>query len=189
MGLLMRLYIYFLFGILFSTATFADVVYIHDQLRIGVRPEPDNAAAPLTVVVTGAKLEVLDSSSGYLKVRTEDGVEGWVKDIYTTKEAPAIVQLNELSQNSKGSSSRIAALEKKVSIMEGANKVLTAELENVKSEKEMAQMELLSMKGQRPGQHVFYWILAMLFTIIIGFLLGMFWYRYQAMKRLGGLKL
>jgi len=185
----MRLYIYFLFGILFSTATCADVVYIHDQLRVGVRPEPDNKAAPLTVVVTGAKLEVLDTASGYLKVRTAGGVEGWVKDIYTTQDVPAVVQLKELTQNSTGSNTKIATLKKKVSIIEGANRVLTEELENIKSEKSMIQMELVSLKGQRPGQNVFYWVLAILFTVILGFLLGMFWYRYQAMKRLGGLKL
>jgi len=185
----MRLYFYILFGILFTAPTFADVVYIHDQLRVGVRPEPDNKAAPLTVVVTGAKLEVLDTTSGYIKVRTEDNIEGWVKEIYTTKDVPAIVQLKELTQNSNGSNTKISALEKKISIIEGANRVLTEELEKSKSEKSMMQMELVSLKGQQPVQGVAYWLLAILIIVITSFLLGMFWYRHQAMKRLGGLKL
>ena len=44
----------------------AKTVYINDQLRVGIRPEPNNDSAPLVVVMTGDKLELLDSNSGYV---------------------------------------------------------------------------------------------------------------------------
>jgi hypothetical protein len=53
----------------------AEVVYINDVLRVGVRPEPNNSVSPINVVMTGMKLEVLDRSEGFIQIRTEQGVE------------------------------------------------------------------------------------------------------------------
>ena len=65
-----------------SLNVFAESVYVSDNLRVGVRPEPDNGYAPVGVVTTGMKLDVLERKEGYLKVRTDTDLVGWIKDIY-----------------------------------------------------------------------------------------------------------
>ncbi|MDH5408392.1 MAG: TIGR04211 family SH3 domain-containing protein [Gammaproteobacteria bacterium] len=167
----------------------ASEVYINDQLRVGVRPEPSNSEAPITVVTTGEKLEVLDSDSGYLMVRTSNGVEGWVKEIYTTKEIPAIIQLRELSKNTSGSSERLQKLEKQVAVMEKANQVLNEELEAVKKEKSRMQMELMSTQIGEAGKEWLFWVFGMIALGVIGFWLGKAWHQQYVAKRLSGLRI
>lgn len=53
--------------------------YVNDSLRIGVRAEPNTSVAPQNVVITGMQLEVLEREGSYIKIRSDDGVEGWIK--------------------------------------------------------------------------------------------------------------
>lgn len=174
------------------TSVQAETIYINDELRVGVRPEPDNDSAPLTVVSTGDKLELIDTTSGYVKVRTREGVEGWIKSIYTTQEMPAVLQLQELTRNAGGVSRKLKELNEQVSIMKNANHALTTELEQLKNEKEQMQIQLIGLKNGHPTGHWtawLYWIVGSLLFILLSFLCGMYWYRHQAMKRLGGLRI
>ena len=168
----------------------AKTLYINDQLRVGIRAEPNNDSAPLAVVTTGDKLEMLEKSAGYILVKTEQGVEGWIKDIYTTEEAPAIVRLKELSQVSGGTDIKLKELTKQISLMQSANEVLNNELEQAKDEKNKIQVQLLALKsGQVADGGWVYWLSAILIFTISSFVSGMYWYRKQAMKRLGGLRI
>lgn len=167
----------------------ANTVYINGHLRVGIRPEPNNDAAPLVVVATGDKLELLDSDSGYVMVRTKEGVEGWIKEMYTTADVPAIVQLKALSQATGGSVKKIRELAKQVSIMQSANEVLNSELEQSKDAKTKIQMQLLAIKSGKPSNSWVYWLSGMFIFVVISFISGMLWYRNQAMKRLGGLRI
>lgn len=167
----------------------AKTVYINDQLRVGIRPEPNNNAAPLVVVTTGDKLELLDSASGYAMVRTKEGVEGWIKEIYTTTKTPAIIQLQALNQRTGGSVKKIRELAKQVGMMQSANEVLSSELEHTKAEKSKIQMQLLASRSGQPSGGWIYWLISMFVFTVVSFFLGVFWYRNQAMKRLGGLRI
>jgi len=167
----------------------AKTVYINDQLRVGIRPDPNNDSAPLAVVSTGDKLELLDSDSGYALVKTKDGVEGWVKEIYTTTNVPAIVQLKDLSQSAGGTSKKIQELTKQVGLMESANQVLNENLEKIRAEKNRIEVQLLAARSGQPTGNWVYWLAALFGFAIVSFIFGMFWYRSQAMKRLGGLRI
>ena len=78
------------------TVNAAEYVYISDNLRVGVRTEPVSGVPPISVVFTGMRLKVHEREEGYVKITTDKGVTGWIKDIYVTKKAPAIIQLNTL---------------------------------------------------------------------------------------------
>lgn len=170
-------------------SSFAETRYVNDYLRVGLRPTPDNDSAPLAVVTTGEKLEILDKDASYVLVRTPSGVEGWIKSVYTTNEQPAIVRLKELNKASGGSSQKIIELQKQLNLMESANKILNTELEETKGEKSKIQMQLLASRGAEPSSLWIYWLAALLVFTITSFISGMYWYRSQAMKRLGGLKI
>lgn len=175
--------------IVVSFAAYAEDIYINDQLRVGVRPEPNNSEAPIVVVTTGDKMEVLDNVSGYLKVRTSEGVEGWIKKIYTTRDIPAIIRLQELTKNTSGSSQKLTTLQQQVTVMEKANTALNEQLEAVKEEKRRVQLELMSSQVSDVGQGWLYWLLGLLGVALLGFWSGKNWYQQQVMKRLGGLKI
>lgn len=164
-------------------------LYINDYLRVGIRPEPNSDTTPLAVVATGEQLELLDQDDGYVRVRTHMGVEGWIKKIYTTEDVPAIVQLKTLSKNSGGANQKIQELTKQIGVMRSANEVLNNKLVQAKDEKSRIQLELMSMQGGRSSYTWLYWLSALLIFTIISFVSGMFWYRSQAMKRLGGLRI
>lgn len=51
------------------TASAAEYVYISDNLRVGVRPEPVSSVPPISVVFTGMRLEVHERAEGYVKIR------------------------------------------------------------------------------------------------------------------------
>lgn len=176
-------------AVMSATPLYAEDVYINDQLRVGVRPEPSNSEAPITVVTTGEKLEVLDSDSGYLMVRTSQGVEGWVKEIYTTKDIPAIIQLQELSKNTSGSSEKLKKLQQQISVMEKANRVLNDELETIKAEKSRIQMELMSTRVGEAGKEWLFWVLGMVVLAVLGFWLGKTWHQQYVARRLSGLRI
>jgi len=179
-------------GMLFCVAGLvqAKTIYINDQLRVGLRPLPDNDSAPLTVAVTGDKLEFLESDSGYVKVRTEEGVEGWIKEIYTTTSVPAIVQLKTLSQSAGGTNQKIKELARQIDIIQSANQNLSNELEQAKSEKSKIQMKLLTLQSSQTASPTWmYWLVGLFVFTAISFVGGVYWYRHQAMKRLGGLRI
>ncbi|MGE0079719.1 MAG: TIGR04211 family SH3 domain-containing protein [Thiohalomonadaceae bacterium] len=74
----------------------AETAYVDDTLRVGVRRNANSSETPLTVVTSGARLEVLERGERYWRVRTDDGVEGWVAASYVTTHPPARAQLEEL---------------------------------------------------------------------------------------------
>lgn len=172
-----------------SFSAIAEEIYINDQLRVGVRPEPNNSEAPIAVVTTGDKMEVLDSVTGYLKIRTSQGEEGWIKEIYTTHEIPAIIRLQALSKSTSGEGQKLQTLQKQVSVMEQANTVLNDELETIKEEKRRIQLELMNTRISDVNDSWIYWLLGLIVVAISGFLFGKYWHQQQITKRLGGLRI
>lgn len=167
----------------------AKTVYINDQLRVGIRPEPNNDSTPLTVVSTGDKLELLERDSGYALVRTKEDVQGWIKEIYITPDIPAIIQLKRLSKVNGGADSKIKELTRQVTLMESANQTLSDELDQAKSEKNKMKMQLLTIQTGQSSSGWIYWLAGTLIFAGASFVWGMYWYRNQAMKRLGGLRI
>lgn len=62
--------------------------YISDELAIVLRQRPSADAASLGALTSGARLQLLesDAASGYARVRTADGREGWVLERYLKAE-------------------------------------------------------------------------------------------------------
>ena len=85
--------------------------WVSDQFEVMLRTGPSTSNAIQLMVSSGTQLEVLaeDAESGYTRVRTAGGTEGWVLSRYLMSEAPAREQLAALtsqltSANTRGSS-------------------------------------------------------------------------------------
>lgn len=169
----------------------AAIVYVSDQLRVGVRSEPDSSVAPVGVVLTGMKLEVLERSSGYVKITTEDGTTGWIKDIYVSRQAPAIIELKKLKAQKTKLSNRIATLMETAELTEETNKVLIDQFETIKSENSKLRLQQAKALGRlnlNTGSKM-WWVFGILGGVFAGFVGGILWQRHQTIKRLGGLRI
>jgi SH3 domain protein len=169
----------------------AETVYVNDTLRVGVRAEPSNTIAPHGVVITGMQLEVLEHSDGYIKIHSENGVEGWIKEIYVTATKPAKLELAQLKVEYAKLQAQLAKQEALVKATDASSDSLADELQNLKD----LNIELRTRLAQaNTGRHYNSTTLYIIYSAALvllgagGFVAGIMWYRKRAMKRLGGLR-
>jgi SH3 domain protein len=74
----------------------ADTRYVGDQLIITLRQGKSTQHKILKTVETGTPLEVLEEDESYYKVRTTDGVEGYVLRQYISSNPPKALRIEEL---------------------------------------------------------------------------------------------
>ena len=121
--------------------------WVSDEFEITLRTGPSTSNSIQLMVGSGTQLEVLeqDSESGYSRVRTSAGTEGWVLSRYLMDQPSARAQIEKLagqltSTNTRGSSlgSQLAAVRNKYN----SAKRQTSMLENEKSalESELAEI-------------------------------------------------
>ena len=124
--------------------TVAETVYVDDRLRVGVRKEPGNRIAPHAIVYTGMKLEILEEDDGFIRIRTDEGIEGWVKKTYTTSDRPAKELLEDLKhsyndlknryeelKNNSGEPSNVNESSKKLEALQKQNNELNKQIEGL----------------------------------------------------------
>jgi SH3 domain protein len=170
----------------------AEVVYINDVLRVGVRPEPNNSVSPINVVMTGMKLEVLDRSEGFIQIRTEQGVEGWIKEIYASGKRPAQLELADLQQKHQQLVDESSQASDKIKAVNEANAALQQQLDELKKQNQVMAVELQeTRKNTETDSSMMIFIISGLLMIalfVAGLVIGISWHRQQVTKRLGGLR-
>lgn len=175
----------------FIVSTFvhaAEYIYISDNLRVGIRAQPVSGMLPISVVFTGMRLKVEEKIEGYIKVTTSKGVTGWIKDIYATKEAPATIQLKHLrTKYEKLKKERIKDLSA-FSTLEKANLALSEQVTELKAERRELENDRATLMAKQHNDSTWFWVIGIILLALACFAAGAIWYRTQAMKRLGGLR-
>jgi len=176
-----------------SAVVMAEQVYVSDTLRVGVRPEPDNRTAPLDVVLSGMRLEVLERREGYLRVRTEKGSTGWVREAYVVSSPPATVRLQALKAEQARLASRLAESEAAAQALEKANQQLLRRIDDLTQERlrlirEQARLQVATAEPRPFSATWMWWLLGVAVVAAAGFFTGITWYRQSVMRRLGGLR-
>jgi SH3 domain protein len=77
-------------------SVFADTRYVSDRLIISVRDGEDQNAAVLGYIETAAPVDILEEKEDILRIRTEDGIEGWVQAQYIVPEKPKVLIIENL---------------------------------------------------------------------------------------------
>lgn len=74
--------------VLSPTVAMAETRWLSDVLWVNVRTGPGNDYRSLKTIKSGTRMEVLETaeSGDYIRVRTENGLEGWVPARYTSEE-------------------------------------------------------------------------------------------------------
>lgn len=174
--------------ILSSPANAAEYIYISDNLRVGVRTEPVSGIPPISVVFTGMRLEVLEQAEGYVKIKTDKGVTGWIKDIYVTKKAPATIQLNALRAKYDKLKKELSQGSDTSTLLEKANMALSEQVNQLKEERLEWSRERASLMAVQYKESSWLWVVGVIILIAVSFVAGIFWYKTHVMKRLGGLR-
>lgn len=188
----------------------AEEFYVGDTLRVGVRPEPDVTLPSLSVIKSGTALEVIEQKGPYSKVRTRSGIEGWVKSAYLTSTPPALAQLKEANSKISALETQLEELKKNKSVAsQNAQQELKNTIEQLQQEKTQLAEKINAISENQPStaeilstdngininiKHIdpslIYALLAVIIVLLlVGFLIGVSWYRQVVTKRLGGLSI
>ncbi len=173
---------------IFAGVVMAETAYVTDTLRVGVRPTPDSHAAPTGVIKTGMRLQLLESNNGYVRIKTEDDLEGWVKDSYIVTTPPAMITLQTLQQQQASLEGKLKMLEENNQVLQEANRVLNQRLDQMSTERAQWQLSQARATLADKDDSWLWWLLGFLMIAGAGFYSGISWYRQSVMKRLGGLR-
>ncbi len=171
----------------------ADTVYVNDLLRVGVRSEAASNESPLTVVTTGTALDVLERQGDYVKVRTPDGTEGWVNNVYVTGEQPARLRIKALRSEYTKLQQELDNLRASTTDLMEEKKRFRAQVSELKQENGALHGQLSKLYNESvEGPEDVRWMIypaAMIGLFLLGIYLGVRWHRQRVAKRLGGLEL
>lgn len=178
----------------------SETVWVNDIIYLGVRPERDGGK-PVAVVKSGTVLEVLEREKRNLRIRTPEGVEGWVSVTYISEEMPARQQLAALEERYAKLSSEMERANEEMTKVNEANTTLSANLMSLTEERDQLQQRIAELMQEiealrpRPAavadaqREMYYWAGGLGGLVLIAFAGGASWYRSRAMKRLGGLRI
>ena len=136
-----------MFLLLAASAASAAPGWVSDEFEITLRSGPSTSNAIQLMVKSGMQLEVLerDADSGYSRVQTPGGTEGWVLTRYLMIEPSAREQLETLTGQLTNASTRGESLDSQLAAVKNeynsANRQVTT-LEREKSELESELAEI-----------------------------------------------
>lgn len=121
----------------------ARTAYVSDHLVITVRTGQGNSFQIIKTLSSGDHVEVLEETdTGYTRVRTSDGTEGWVRTQYLANEPTAQEQLvtaqdklEKLQQKNSAMASQLASLQKD-------NHQLNSQLSELNKQHKQAEADL-----------------------------------------------
>ena len=129
-----------------STAIHAEVVYVTDEVKIGLHKEPSNESPIIKLVPSGTKLNIIERENDLIHVEEPEGVRGWINSQNILNSKPGKTKIIELETTKKELEKKIETLksdpEKSISNQELEQKLnverlkvgeLQVELTNIKS--------------------------------------------------------
>jgi uncharacterized protein YgiM (DUF1202 family) len=190
--------------------------FVSDKLVLNVYAEPQQGGGRVATIQTGDAVDELERSGNMVRVRLDDGREGWVGASYLVNDPPAAVRLRELQRQQPNAAADAGAkadkLTREVAQLRNENLALRTQVNDLQA-RVKAQTEQISHAaatvadatgepgmpdtmteaGTHPGTSsvgsVLGWLVAMMFVGAVSFAGG-----YQALarrlrKKFGGLKI
>lgn len=173
----------------------ADVVYVTDELRLGLYRTEETSGRTLKTLISGARLTVLERALMSIRVRTEEGDEGWVKTAYIVEAEPARSRLARLEADAEANQTKLAAAEEALAASRSETERLTVEL----AAAERGITELPALKEENAALNAALnsggirvplpWVIgAALVCLLIGGLTGYWLLDRRVRSRFGGLR-
>ncbi|MBT8101739.1 MAG: TIGR04211 family SH3 domain-containing protein [Gammaproteobacteria bacterium] len=134
---------------LFAVSTaFAAPAWVSDQFEITLRSGPSTGNAIQLMLDSGLRLEVLerDADSGYSRVRTPGGTEGWVLTRYLMNEPSAREQLEKLTSQLTSATSRGSSLDAQMKAVRAEYDSASQQIKTLERDKAAVEKELAEIK-------------------------------------------
>jgi len=131
-----------------APAAFSAPAWVSDEFEIMLRSGPSTSNAIQLMVGSGMQLEVLerDADSGYSRVRTPGGTEGWVLTRYLMNERSAREQLETLTSELTNANSRGTSLGSQLTAIKGEYDSANRRIDTLEREKAGIEEELAEIK-------------------------------------------
>lgn len=122
--------------------------WVTDRFEVMLRTGPSTSNAIQMMLTSGTELEVLerDAETGYSRVRTAGGTEGWVLTRYLMQEPAARQQLERLTGQLTNANARGSTLTEQLEAVRSEYRQLTERANTLEREKNRLQEELDEIK-------------------------------------------
>ena len=136
-------------GVLLACGTAgAQSAWVSDQFEVTLRTGPSTSNAIRVSLPSGTRLEILeqDRESGYTRVRTVGGTEGWVLTRYLMSEPSAREQLEELTSQLSSAAERGSSLTSQLDAVRGEYADAEDQIQRLEAEKQALTAELAEIR-------------------------------------------
>lgn len=129
--------------VLASSLALAEARYVSDRLEITLRTGTSTQHSIVRMLPSGMRLEVLeaDAASGYTRVRTPDGTEGWVLTRYLMDRPAARDQLSSATE-------RAANLDVRAADLAAQAEALSAERDALQAQRDGLETEVTELRAE-----------------------------------------
>ena len=126
----------------------AQSVWVSDQFEIMLRTGPSTSNAIERMLPSGTALEVLerDEETGYARVRTAAGTEGWVLSRYLMDEPSAREQLASLTNRLTNAAAQGTSLTSQLDAIKGEYDAASRQISDLEGDKKQLERELADIK-------------------------------------------
>ncbi len=122
--------------------------WVSDEFEIMLRSGPSTSNAIELMISSGLRLEVLerDAASGYSRVSTPGGTEGWVLTRYLMREQSAREQLLNLTSRLTNANTRGTSLDSQLAAVRNEHDTATQRVVALETEKTTLESELAEIR-------------------------------------------
>ena len=161
----------------------AQTVYVTDSLEITLRSGPNATRKIVKMLPSGTPLQILDQTTSWYRVRTQEGQTGWVLKRYVMQDIPKKMlikdlqdKINTLEQSSSQAQETIDQLRTENRKLSSDLKQTKERLSNVSSDHQALRTKVHSLRSD----HELRWFLTGAGVIGISALIGFIFGRFRS---------
>ncbi|MEZ5552984.1 MAG: TIGR04211 family SH3 domain-containing protein [Pseudomonadales bacterium] len=177
-----------------ATST-AEILYVTDELRLGLYDNEKAEGRQFKTLLSGARLEVLDRALMTVRVRTEEGDEGWVKLAYLVEEEPGRRRAATLEKAQEKLQTELASVKAALARATADSDAIESELRDLQErsarvpELEAENIRLREALARYADSVPWLWLfIAAGITFVLGCLAGYWWLDRRVRKQFGGVR-
>ena len=134
-------------SLLVAAPGFSQQIYVADSFKITLRTGPGTDHKILKMLPSGTRLQVMDQTSGWYKVKTPENNEGWVLKRYTMRDTPNKLKVQTLTSQLDRLKSANQEAESSITDLRAENKQLSSTLSAVQNELSDLKKRYASLKS------------------------------------------
>ena len=136
-------------GLFAVSAAHSAPAWVSDDFEITLRSGPSTSNSIQKMVSSGTRLDVLEqgSDSGYSRVKTPDGTEGWVLSRYLMKQPSAREQIERLAAKLTGNSAEGTSLSSQLAAVRNEYNSAKRQISTLEREKSALETELSEIRA------------------------------------------